>query len=146
VEAEARKSMTRHALRDRVFGLVFRIEFYPKDELEEQIESYIESSQEEFLPEDLEYIVSKFRSVADKIEEVDAAIDKCAVGWTRSRMGKCELAALRLGIYEMLYDDDIPVSVAMDEAVEIAKTYGDATGGAFVNAILTKVKEQYIKA
>ena len=45
----------------------------------------------------------------------------------------------------MLYDDDIPVSVAMDEAVEIAKTYGDATGGAFVNAILTKVKEQYIK-
>ncbi len=146
MEAEARKSMTRHALRDRVFGLVFRIEFYPKDELEEQIESYIESSQEEFPPEDLESIVSKFRSVADKIEEVDAAIDKCAVGWTRSRMGKCELAALRLGIYEMLYDDDIPVSVAMDEAVEIAKTYGDATGGAFVNAILTKVKEQYIKA
>jgi len=56
-------------------------------------------------------------------------------------MGKCELAALRLGIYEMLYDDDIPEGVAMNEAVEIAKTYGDNTGGAFVNAILTKVKE-----
>lgn len=146
MEAEAKKSMTRHALRDRVFGLVFRIEFYPREELEEQIEGYIENSEEEFLPEDLEYIVSKFRSALDKIGEIDAAIDKCAVGWTRSRMGKCELAALRLGIFEMLYDDDIPVSVAMDEAVEIAKTYGDATGGAFVNAILTKVKEQYIKA
>ncbi len=145
MELSDKKNMTRHALRDRVFGLVFRIEFYPKEELEEQIENYIESAEEEYLPEDLDYIVSKFRSVADKITEIDAAIDKCAVGWTRSRMGKCELASLRLGIYEMLYDDDIPVSVAMDEAVEIAKTYGDATGGAFVNAILTKVKEQYIK-
>ena len=75
------------------------------------------------------------------VDDIDQAIDKCAVGWTRSRMGKCELAALRLGIYEMLYDDDIPEGVAMDEAVEIAKTYGDNTSGAFVNAILTKVME-----
>ena len=64
------------------------------------------------------------------------------MGWTRSRMGKAELSALRLGIYEMLYDDDIPENVAMNEAVEIAKTYGDNTGGAFVNAILTKVRDE----
>ena len=145
MESTDKKNMTRHALRDRVFGLVFRIEFYPAEELEDQIQSYIENSEDEYLPEDLDYIVSKFRNVAGRIEEIDAAIDKCAVGWTRSRMGKCELAALRLGIFEMLYDDDIPVNVAMDEAVEIAKTYGDATGGAFVNAILTKIKEQFIK-
>ena len=141
MELTDKKNMTRHALRDRVFGLVFRIEFYPEDELEGQIENFIESAEDEYLPEDLDYIVGKFRNVASKIKEIDDAIDRCAVGWTRSRMGKCELAALRLGIYEMLYDDDIPVSVAMDEAVEIAKTYGDNTGGAFVNAILTKVKE-----
>ena len=146
MEVSDKKNMTRHKLRDKVFGLVFRIEFYPENELDDQIKSFEEfAEEEEYLPEDLDYIVSKFRSVADKITEIDAAIDKCAVGWTRPRMGKCELASLRLGIYEMLYDDDIPVSVAMDEAVEIAKTYGDATGGAFVNAILTKVKEQYIK-
>ena len=141
MELTDKKNMTRHALRDRVFRLVFRIEFYPEDELEGQIENFIESAEDEYLPEDLDYIVGKFRNVASKIKEIDGAIDRCAVGWTRSRMGKCELAALRLGIYEMLYDDDIPVSVAMDEAVEIAKTYGDNTGGAFVNAILTKVKE-----
>ena len=134
--------MTRHKLRDKVFGLVFRIEFYPEDELEEQIKSFEEdAAEEEYLPEDLQYIVSKYRGVKEKLPEIDAAIDKSAVGWTRSRMGKCELAALRLGIYEMLYDDDIPENVAMNEAVEIAKTYGDNTGGAFVNAILTKVRE-----
>jgi N utilization substance protein B len=129
-------------LRDKVFGLVFRIEFYPENELDEQVKFFEEyAGEEEYLPEDLEYIIGKFKAVKDKLADIDQAIDKCAVGWTRSRMGKCELAALRLGIYEMLYDDDIPEGVAMDEAVEIAKTYGDNTSGAFVNAILTKVRE-----
>ncbi len=136
-----KKSLTRHKLRDRVFGLVFRIEFYDKDDLEEQIGFFEESGKEEYLEEDLEYIVTKFRGVLSSLSSIDELIDKCAVGWTRNRMGKCELASLRLGIYEMLYDDDIPVSVAMDEAVEIAKTYGDNSSGAFVNAILTKVKD-----
>ncbi len=136
-----KKSLTRHKLRDRVFGLVFRIEFYDESDLDEQISLFEENGSEEYLEEDLEYIVSKFKGVLSKLSEIDGLIDKCAVGWTRSRMGKCELASLRLGIYEMLYDDDIPVSVAMDEAVEIAKTYGDNSSGAFVNAILTKVKD-----
>ena len=137
-----KKNMTRHMLRDKVFGLVFRIEFYPENELDEQVKFFEEyAGEEEYLPEDLEYITAKFKAVKDKLSEIDQVIDKCAVGWTRSRMGKCELAALRLGIYEMLYDDDIPEGVAMDEAVEIAKTYGDNTSGAFVNAILTKVRE-----
>ena len=143
MEVSDKKNMTRHKLRDKVFGLVFRIEFYPENELDEQIESFEEFGQEEgYLPEDLEYITSKFRAVKEKLPEIDAAIDKAAVGWTRSRMGKAELSALRLGIYEMLYDDDIPENVAMNEAVEIAKTYGDNTGGAFVNAILTKVRDE----
>jgi len=141
VDFSDKKSLTRHKLRDRVFGLVFRIEFYDKDDLEEQIGFFEESGKEEYLEEDLEYIVTKFRGVLSSLSAIDELIDKCAVGWTRNRMGKCELASLRLGIYEMLYDDDIPVSVAMDEAVEIAKTYGDNSSGAFVNAILTKVKD-----
>ena len=54
-------------------------------------------------------------------------------------MGKVELAALRLAIYEMRFDDDIPTGVAIDEAVEIAKKYGQDNSGAFVNAILAKI-------
>ena len=135
--------MTRHKLRDKVFGLVFRIEFYPAEEMNEQIGNFREHAEEEgYLSEDIDYIITKFEGVMSKLTAIDEAIDKCAVGWTRNRMGKCELASLRLGIFEMLYDDDIPVSVAMDEAVEIAKTYGDPTSGAFVNAILTKVRDE----
>lgn len=141
MESEGKKSLTRHKLRDRVFGLVFRIEFFDAGELEDQLADFEEYGKEEYLEDDLDYILTKFRNVREKQPEIDALIDKCAVGWTRSRMGKCELSALRLGIFEMLYDDDIPVSVAMDEAVEIAKTYGDNSSGAFVNAILTKVKD-----
>ena len=143
MEPLGKKNMTRHELRDKVFGLVFRIEFYENEEIEDQEKLFEEFATEEgYSEEDLGYIISKFNAVRENLDKIDAAIDECAVGWTRNRMGKCELASLRLGIYEMLFDDDIPVGVAMDEAVEIAKTYGDNTSGAFVNAILTKVKEK----
>ena len=126
-------------LRDKVFGLVFRIEFYPENELEEQVKFFEEyAGEEEYLPEDLEYITGKFKAVKDKLSEIDQAIDKCAVGWTRSRMGKCELAALRLGIYEMLYDDEIPQGVAISEAVELARRFGADGAGSFVNGVLAK--------
>ena len=130
-------------LRDKVFGLVFRIEFYPENELDEQVKFFEEyAGEEEYLPEDLEYITGKFKAVKDKLSEIDQAIDKCAVGWTRSRMGKCELAALRLGIYEMLYDEEIPVGVAIDEAVELSKKFGQETSGSFVNGILATFAKQ----
>ena len=71
MEVSDKKNMTRHKLRDKVFGLVFRIEFYPENELDEQIESFEEFGQEEgYLPEDLEYITSKFRAVKEKLPEI----------------------------------------------------------------------------
>ena len=54
-------------------------------------------------------------------------------------MGKVELAVLRLGAYELRYDDDIPNGVAINEAIEIAKKYGQESSGGFVNAILAKI-------
>ena len=63
-------------------------------------------------------------------------IDNSAKGWSISRIGKVELTILRLAIYEMLYDDDIPVGVAIDEAVELSKRFGQDTSGPFVNGIL----------
>ena len=53
-------------------------------------------------------------------------------------MGKAELAILRLAVYEMLYDEEVPEGVAIDEAVELAKTYGQGSAGSFVNAVLAK--------
>jgi len=59
--------------------------------------------------------------------------------WDTTRMGKVELTVLRLAVYEMLFDDDIPANVAINEAVEIAKAYGQDNSGGFVNAILAKI-------
>ena len=69
-------------------------------------------------------------------KEIDEKIDKAAKGWSISRIGKVELAVLRLAIYEMLYDEDIPVGVAIDEAVELSKRFGQESSGPFVNGIL----------
>ncbi len=75
----------------------------------------------------------------ERIHEIDRLIEENTVGWDTARMGKVELAVLRLGIYEMRYDEDIPAGVAIDEAVEIAKKYGQDNSGGFVNAILAKI-------
>ena len=76
------------------------------------------------------------------LPEIDAKIEAASEGWKLKRIAKAELAILRLGVYEALYDDDVPVSVAIDEAVELAKDYGRDKGYAFVNGVLdTIVKE-----
>ena len=72
-------------------------------------------------------------------EKRKTVIDQVAAGWKTRRMGKVELAVLRLGAYELRYDDDIPNGVAINEAIEIAKKYGQESSGGFVNAILAKI-------
>lgn len=65
-------------------------------------------------------------------------LNEKAEGWNTGRMGKVELTLLRLGIYEILFDETVPAGVAINEAVELAKKYGQETSGGFVNAILAK--------
>ena len=63
-------------------------------------------------------------------------------GWKLERIGKSDLSILRLGVYEMLYDDDIPVGVAINEAVELAKSFGENESASFINGILGKLARQ----
>ena len=74
-----------------------------------------------------------------KIPELDQQIDQVAEGWKTRRMGKVELAILRLAVYEMKYDDQIPEKVAINEAVELAKKFGGSDAPAFINGILAKL-------
>ncbi len=80
-----------------------------------------------------------FEKIKDKIPELDRLLNENTEGWDTTRMGKVELAVLRLGAYELRYDDDIPNGVAINEAIEIAKKYGQESSGGFVNAILAKI-------
>ena len=89
---------------------------------------------------DYEYIKNKALLVCELSDDIDEKINLVSEGWPVDRIGKAELAIMRLAVYEMLYDDDIPVNVAINEAVELAKSYGsDDNAASFVNGVLAKL-------
>lgn len=130
--------MGRRGLREQIFKLLFMSEFHPKEELEEQVNLYLEES-ESLQEADAEYVRKKYASVREKTEEIDALLNDIAKGWKTSRMGKADLNILRLAIYEIRYDPDVPEKVAANEAVEIAKKYGAEESASFVNGLLGRV-------
>ena len=132
-------------MREHLFRLLFRIEFNSPDDMPDQVRLYFEDAPADEdlqdigadIPEkDAAYIRDRYTQIVDLLPEIDAQIDGAARGWSISRIGKVELTILRLAVYEMLYDDDIPVGVAIDEAVELSKRFGQESSGSFVNGIL----------
>ena len=130
--------MTRRALREQVFLMLFRVEFHDEEELNEQIDLYKEQL-EDCNEKDCDYIINKFKNIVAKLEEIDTAISEVSKGWKVSRMAKVDLALIRLAVYEMKFEEDVPVKVAINEAIEIAKQYGSDDSPAFVNGVLAKL-------
>ena len=85
------------------------------------------------------YISGKCEDIVAHLAEIDEAIDAVAEGWKTGRMGKVDLTLIRLAVYEMKYDEDVPVGVAINEAVELAKKYGTDESPAFINGVLAKL-------
>jgi len=130
--------MTRSEMREHVFKLIFRVPFHDKNELREQIDYYFDGLTD--VNEKDEYIKNKALLVCELSDDIDEKINLVSEGWPVDRIGKAELAIMRLAVYEMLYDDDIPVNVAINEAVELAKSYGsDDNAASFVNGVLAKL-------
>ena len=131
--------MTRSEMREHVFKLIFRVPFHDKNELREQIDYYFDDLTD-VNEKDYEYIKNKALLVCELSDELDEKINSVSEGWPVDRIGKAELAIMRLAVYEMLYDDDIPVNVAINEAVELAKSYGsDDNAASFVNGVPAKL-------
>ena len=131
--------MTRSEMREHVFKLIFRVPFHDKNELREQIDYYF-NGLTDVNEKDYEYIKNKALLVCELSDDIDEKINLVSEGWPVDRIGKAELAIMRLAVYEMLYDDDIPVNVAINEAVELAKSYGsDDNAASFVNGVLAKL-------
>lgn len=130
--------MTRRQIREHIFKVLFRKEFHDTNELKEQIDLYIKEI-EDGKEEDFEYISNKAMLIIELLPEIDEKIDSVSEGWPISRIGKAELSIMRLAVYEMLYDEDIPVGVAIDEAVELAKIYGSDSAPSFINGVLAKL-------
>ena len=130
--------MSRRELREQIFKLIFRAEFYDKEELPEQEKLFFEDYELNMKPEDETYISEKSNKILEKLDEIDGMINQEAKGWTTERMGKIELTILRLAIYEIKLDEDVPAGVAINEAVEIAKKFGQEESAGFVNGVLAK--------
>lgn len=130
--------MGRRELRERIFLLLFRVEFNVPEDMPEQIRMFFDDDEVTYTEKDALYISEKYEKIVSRLAELDQMLTEKAEGWDVKRMGKVELTILRLALYEMNYDDDVPVSVAINEAVELAKKFGQDTSGSFVNAILAK--------
>ncbi|ADL33721.1 transcription antitermination factor NusB [Butyrivibrio proteoclasticus B316] len=130
--------MNRTELREQIFQLLFRVEFNSKEEMMEQEELFTTEGDLEFSKSDADYIRDKYEKIADKLEEIDKAINEKAVGWETSRMAKVDLTIIRLAVYEIKFDETVPTGVAINEAVELAKKFGQDGSPAFVNGVLAK--------
>ena len=91
----------------------------------------------DLVPDD--YIKTVFSGVYENIEELDNIISSTAVGWKIERISKTALCVLRLALFEIKFMDDIPLSVSINEAVEICKKYATTEDASFVNGILSTV-------
>ena len=133
--------MTRRVLREHIAQMLFGVEFHEKDDIEEQAQGYIEGL-EKCTDKDAEYMLTKLKKIVDVVDDIDKVIEEASVGWKLNRMNKLDRTVLRLAVYEIQYDEDIPDKVAINEAVELAKKFGGESSPSFVNGILAKIVKE----
>ncbi len=135
--------MGRRELREQIFLLLFRVEFNNPEEMPAQLKMFFETGSYDedmhsFSEKDRENITEKYNHIMESLPDIDKQLSEKAENWDITRMGKVELTVLRLAVYEIEKDDSVPASVAINEAVELAKKFGQDGSGAFVNAVLAK--------
>lgn len=130
--------MKRTELREHIFKMLFQIEFNEMDEMPEHLQLYF-ASLENATEQDKEYIENKYHAVVEKVSEIDDLINEKCERWKTTRMNKVDLTILRLAVYEIKWDEDVPTGVAINEAVELSKRFSGEEGPAFVNGVLAKI-------
>lgn len=130
--------MSRKKSREKAMELLFSMEL-SKSSVEEVVEVFVDNYEENIKEIDLEYIKSVLNGVVDNKEGIDKIIEENLQNWKLNRISKVNLTILRLGVYEMVYNDDIPNRVALNEALELTKTYSDEKSVSFINGVLDKV-------
>ena len=129
--------MNRREAREAALGLVFEKSF----KLDESCEKLYAAAMENRELEDDAYARRVLDGIFESgnLEKIDSLITECAKGWKLSRMSKVSLSIIRICVYEMLYEDDIPENVSLNEAVELAKKFDHDDAPAFVNGVLNAV-------
>ena len=131
--------MSRKKARDNAFKCIYELEFIKDKSLDDILSNcYEENNNSE---EEKQYIQMIVNGVKENIKKIDGIILSKLKNWSLDRIAKIDLAILRLAIYEVLYVDSIPDKVSANEAVELAKTYGNNDSKSFVNGVIAKVIE-----
>ncbi len=134
--------MKRSEQREAEFLVLFRALFNETGEMEGQTDMFFNAEGDDLSVKvsesDKEYVKLRVLAIVAKLPEIDEMISKNITGWTIDRIGKVDLTIIRLAVYEIMFDEDIPVGVSINEAVELAKKYGRDESGAFVNGVLAK--------
>ena len=133
--------MNRSTMREEAFKVIYSLEIQKETDKKEQIGLYIESNNIES-EEAKKYIEDAILGIEKNLEEIDNLIKiNLRENWKIDRISKIDLSILRLAIYEIKYKE-IPYKVAINEAVELAKKYGEDTSKNFVNGILASIVKE----
>jgi N utilization substance protein B len=131
--------MNRKLSREKAMELLFGMTL-SKDTIEEVVEGFVENYEGNIKEIDLTYVKQALIGIEKHKEEIDKAVEVNLHNWKIDRISKVNLSILRLATYELLYDEDVPRNVAINEALEIARRYSDEKSVAFINGVLDKLK------
>ncbi|MCI8379944.1 MAG: transcription antitermination factor NusB [Lachnospiraceae bacterium] len=132
--------MTRKRIRENLYIMLFQADFHEKDDRIGQADIYLEDLESADATKKAKAeLRERFQNVLEHMDEIDQKIEEKAKGWEVSRLAKADLTVMRLAVFEILYDDEVPNSVAINEAVELAKRYGGDKSFGFVNGVLASV-------
>ncbi|HEX9027418.1 MAG TPA: transcription antitermination factor NusB [Clostridium sp.] len=132
--------MNRKLSRDKTMELLFGMTL-SKDTIEEAIEGFIDNYEEDIKEIDLTFVKQALIGIENNKEAIDTVISENLHNWKLDRISKVNLSILRLATYELLYDEQVPRAVVINEALEITRRYSDEKSVSFINGVLDKIKE-----
>ncbi|MBR1741958.1 MAG: transcription antitermination factor NusB [Lachnospiraceae bacterium] len=138
--------MTKRKIRENLYIMLFQTTFYAEDDWAFQADLFLEDLEgKDATKKAKTELKERFGQICIHLSEIDERISEKSKGWRLERLAKTDLAILRLAVFEMLFDEDVPNPVAINEAVELAKKYGEEKSGGFVNGVLASIEKEMEK-
>ena len=126
--------MKRRTAREKALQALFQIDINEASP-DEAIKNVVKGEEND------EYLNELVHGTSNHLNEIDEVIAQHLEKWTINRLAKVDLNILRLGVFELMYVDDIPANVAINEALEVSKRFGDEQSSKFINGVLSKIKD-----
>lgn len=134
--------LSRHTVREKAVQALFSMEFNEQLSPKTAIDFTLTYDNEEEVMPHCDYLTTLVEGVCNNKEKLDQLISAHLKRWTIERLPRLDLTIMRVAVYEMITSDDMPLVVAINEAIQLAKTYSDDKSRRFINAILANIKNE----